>query len=118
MGPQMDCNDCWQVGVQDKTIELSPEDIDFYRSISEASRMQGQLQEHMRTAPISTGDHAALRAHLESPGHWEPMHPDATLEELQAVHDEHHSTMDSGPEDEREPHTTMGDQHFHHPYEG
>jgi len=114
MGAQMDCNKCWQVGVQKDYIELSRDDVDMMRAIRDQSRMQGQMQEHMRTLPISTDDYHALRAHLESPGHWESIHPDMKLEELQAIHEEHHDTMDSGPEDEREPHTTVEDSHFHH----
>jgi len=109
--PEEPCEEC---GGKRDHIHLSEEDIRHMQAIGDASRMQGQMDEHMRTSPISTDDHSALRAHLESSGHWESTHPDMSLEELQAIHDESHSGMDSGPEDEREPHTTLGDSHFHH----
>ena len=114
MGAQMDCNKCWESGVQKDYIELSPEDVNEMKSISNAARLQGQMDEHMRTAPVHLKDAHALRAHLESTGHYETTHPDMSLEDLQAIHEDSHAESDAGREDEREPHTTMGNNHYHH----
>lgn len=105
------CEDCG--GAKDH-FHLSQRDVDEMKSISEYSRMQGQMTEHMRTAPVNTNKHAELHAHLMSAGHWEEPPHGMSLSELQAMHDEHHAEMDSGPEDERENHTTIGNSHFHH----
>lgn len=105
---------CEECGGKDDHIHISEDNRREMQAISNASRMQGQMEQHMRTAPISLKDTHALRAHLESAGHWETTHDDMAHEDLHALHEESHAASDSGPEDEREPHTTMGDSHFHH----
>jgi len=105
---------CEECGGKDDHIHITEQDRREMAAIRDASRMQGQMAEHMRTAPISLKDTHALRAHLESAGHYETTHPDMSHEDLHALHEESHAASDSGPEDEREPHTTMGDSHFHH----
>ena len=105
------CSECGEPG---NHIHLSRDDVNEMQAISNASRMQGQMTEHMRTAPVHLKDAHGLRAHLESAGHWETTHPDMSLDDLHALHEESHAASDSGPADEHEPHTTMGDSHFHH----
>jgi hypothetical protein len=105
------CSECGEVG---NHIHLTRDDVNEMQAISNASRMQGQMDEHMRTAPVELNDAHGLRAHLESSGHWETPHDGMSLEDLQALHDESHAASDSGPADEREPHTTLGTSHFHH----
>ena len=77
--------------------------------------MAGEMDAHLRTAPTDTRDHAALKAHLLSSGHY--AHPldvhEMTHEELQAHHDADHAEMDAGPKDERENYTNLGFEHFH-----
>jgi len=114
MGAQMDCNNCWESGVQKDYIELSHEDVREMKSISNAARLQGQMDEHLRTAPINKRDASGLRSHLESLAHIESTHPDMSLADLQAIHDDSHAESDAGREDERIYHTTIGNNHFHH----
>jgi hypothetical protein len=105
---------CEECGQESNHIHISEKDRREMEAISNASRMQGQMQEHMRTAPVSLSDKHALRAHLESSAHWETTHDDMSHGDMQDLHDESHAAMEAGPADEREPHTTMGDSHFHH----
>lgn len=105
---------CHECGEANDHIHLSHDDIRDMQAIGEASRMQGQMEEHMRTTPVDLNDKASLEAHLASHGHLEPAYPHESHEDLKARHDEHHAEMDAGPADEREHHTTMGDSHFHH----
>ena len=105
------CEDC---GGKDDHIHITDQDRREMAAIRDASRMQGQMEEHMRTAPISLKDAHGLRAHLESAGHYETTHNEMSLDDLHALHEESHAASDSGPADEHEPHTTMGDDHFHH----
>lgn len=107
---------CEECGNPLDHIHLSQYDIDLYKAISQEGHRQGQMAEHMRVAPTDVRDHAALKAHMLSDGHM--AHPldvhDASHEDLEWMHDEHHKTMDKGPADERENYTTLGNEHFHH----
>jgi hypothetical protein len=105
------CDEC---GKESDHIHISDDNRREMEAIGNASRMQGQMENHMRTAPVHLKDAHGLRAHLESAGHYETTHNEMSLDDLHALHDESHAASDSGPADENEPHTTMGDSHFHH----
>jgi len=108
--PELGCND-----PADSHIHLSREDVDSMRAYSQAGQMAGAMDKHMRTAPTDTRDHAALKAHMLSSGHY--AHPldvhEMTLATLKAYHDEDHGNMDAGPADERENYTNFGHDHMH-----
>lgn len=96
-------------------IHLSQSDVDQMEAMSQAGYLHGQMDQHMRTAPTNVEDHESLKAHMLSSGHY--AHPldvrDMTHETLKAYHDEDHANMDSGPEDEREHYTNLGNEHMH-----
>ena len=96
-------------------IHLDRSDVDALHAYAQAGRMAGEFDTHMRTAPTDVRDHAALKAHMLSSGHY--AHPldvhDMTHEELKNHHDEDHANMDSGPVDEREHYTNLGFEHMH-----
>lgn len=96
-------------------IHLDRSDIDAMEAFSQAGRLHAQIDVHMRTAPTDVRDHAALKAHMLSSGHY--AHPldvhEMTHETLKAYHDEDHANMDAGPEDERENYTDFGHEHMH-----
>ena len=88
----------------------------MYEAASQAGQRHAEMDKHLRTAPTDVRDHAALKAHMLSSGHY--THPETvhnmSHEDLKDLHDEDHHSMDSGPADEREHYTTMGFEHFHH----
>ena len=96
-------------------IHLDRSDVDALHAYAQAGRMAGEFDAHMRTAPTDTRDHAALKAHMLSSGHY--AHPldvhEMTHETLKAYHDEDHANMDAGPADERENYTDFGHEHMH-----
>jgi hypothetical protein len=108
--PELGCND-----PADTHIHLSRSDVDALHAYHQAGLLAGQIDTHMRTAPTDVRDHAALKAHMLSSGHY--AHPldvhDMTHEELKAHHDEDHATMNAGPADERENYTDFGHEHMH-----
>lgn len=99
----------------DSHIHLGRSDIDAMEAFSQAGRLHAQVDAHMRTAPTDTRDHAALKAHMLSSGHY--AHPLDVHEmdhaTLKAYHDEDHANMDAGPADERENYTDFGHEHMH-----
>jgi len=96
-------------------IHLDRADVDGMKAMASAGQMHAEMDKHQRTAPTDTRDHAALKAHMLSSGHY--AHPldvhEVSHAELKALHDEDHATMDAGPADERENYTNMGFEHFH-----
>lgn len=108
--PELGCND-----PADTHIHLSRSDVDSMRGMAQAGQMAAEVDKHMRTAPTDTRDHAALKAHMLSSGHY--AHPmdvhEMTHERLKAYHDEDHANMDAGPADERENYTDFGHEHMH-----
>jgi hypothetical protein len=96
-------------------IHLDRSDIDAMEAFSQAGRLHGQIDAHMRTAPTDMRDHAALKAHMLSSGHY--AHPldvhEMSHERLKQFHDEDHANMDAGPADERENYTDFGHEHMH-----
>jgi len=89
----------------------------FLLALSNAADMQAQLGEVARTTPVDTSDVNQLRSHLADAHYEEGWVNHALHDELLDYHNEEHARMDAGREDEREPYTTLGDSHFHHPYE-
>ena len=108
--PELGCND-----PADTHIHLSRSDVDSMRGMAQAGQMAAEVDKHMRTAPTDTRDHAALKAHMLSSGHY--AHPmdvhEMTHDRLKAYHDEDHANMDAGPADERENYTDFGHEHMH-----
>lgn len=106
---------CKNCGEPADHIHISKEDVASMQAISQASRISGEMDQHMRTAPTDMRDHAALKAHMLSSGHY--AHPldvhDMTHETLKAYHDEDHANMDAGPADEREHYTNFEHEHMH-----
>lgn len=96
-------------------IHLDRSDVDALHAYAQAGRMAGEMDHHMRTAPTDVRDHAALKMHMLSSGHY--AHPldvhESTPQELRAMHNEDHAEMDAGPEDEREKYTNFGHEHMH-----
>lgn len=115
-------------------VHLPAEDVAFYRQVADQSRLQGAVEHAMETAPVDLGDETALRAHLVSghgmhPDHfyrddYNSEHPDMdpidwdaadarggmppmSHRDLRALHRDGHAEYD-------DPHTTVGDAHFHH----
>ena len=96
-------------------IHLDRSDVDAMQAWSQAGQMSADVSEHMRTAPTDVRDHAALKAHMLSSGHF--AHPLDVHEmdhaTLKAYHDEDHANMDAGPADERENYTNFEHEHMH-----
>lgn len=94
-------------------IKFSDSDRAEMRAMYEAAQMRAQMDEHMRTAPVDLNDHASLRAHLESSGHYEQPWNNMSLEELQEMHNDSHSQAEEEYED-ADQYTTLDSSHFHH----
>ena len=107
---------CSECGGKGDHIHLSQNDRDAFEAYSSAGARAAEMDAHMRTAPTDVRDHAALKMHMLSSGHY--AHPldvhESTPQELRAMHNEDHAEMDAGPEDEREKYTSLGFEHFHH----
>jgi hypothetical protein len=96
-------------------IHLDRSDVDAMLAYAQAGRMAGAMDHHMRTAPTDVRDHAALKAHMLSSGHYaNPLEVhDMDHATLKWDHDRHHAEMDKGPEDEREKYTNFDHEHMH-----
>jgi hypothetical protein len=96
-------------------IHLTKEDRDAMEAWASEGQRHAEMDKFMRTAPTDVRDHAALKAHMLSSGHY--AHPmdvhEMTHAELKAHHDEDHAKMDAGPAVERENYTNFGFEHFH-----
>lgn len=116
------------------SFHIPAEDMALYRQIGEHSRLQASVESAMSTAPVNLGDETSLRAHLvsahgEHPDHFwrdgtNEDHPDMdpidwdaadarggmppmSHRDLLALHRDSHAEYD-------DPHTTVGNDHFHH----
>lgn len=105
---------CEQCGGPMDHIHISEETRQHMLDISNAAFMHAQMEDHMRTASTSLKDRDSLAAHLASAGHWAALYGNEDIHTLRKMHDEDHASMDSGPADEREEYTTLGNDHFHH----
>lgn len=127
------CKDpsCKSAGTEHGHIELSSHDIEMYKAIHDAGKLQSVGAEIERTRTVNIHDHADLLDHLKSNnGHlmgrhaqWRNTHEDEHIpgvrpkdwddremshQELIALHHHDHGKYDD------EPHTTLNGEHFHH----
>ena len=127
------CKDpsCSSAGRAHKHIELSREDIEAYKGMQAASKLQAAGAEIERTRTVDIHNHADLLDHLSSNnGHmmgrfanWRNTHEDKHIpnvrpsqgDDRELSHQElialHHHDHNKYPEDL---HTTVNGEHFHH----
>ena len=113
---KVNCIDCGKPLKNGTThLHLSEDDVNAWKALAAASDAHHKAAHAAHYQPFNVNDTEALRAHLKSPGHY--MHPESVdnteHEWLTIAHDNDHSDMDEGPEDEREFHTTIGNRHKH-----
>lgn len=116
-------------------VHLPEADVNYYRQISEHSKLQASVESAMETAPTDLSDHDALRSHLVSAHQMNPDHfwrddsnadhpnmdpidwdhanrtsqmPAMSHRDLMAHHDDDHAAYPD------EKWTTMDTGHFHH----
>lgn len=117
------------------SVHIPQENMDQYRAMGEHAKLQHSVESAVAGAPVQLNDHAALKAHLVS-GHlmnenhfwrdgtnenhpdmdpidWDKADRDSQMpamshRDLLAQHNDDHAAY---PED---PHTTVGNDHFHH----
>lgn len=116
------------------SVHIPAEDMALYRQIADQSRLQASVESAMSQSPVDLSDENSLRAHLvsahmEHPDHlWRDGtnedHPDMdpidwdaadarggmppmSHRDLLAHHKDLHGEYD-------DPHTTVGNDHFHH----
>lgn len=56
---------------EDHVIRLSPEDVQAYRALADAARLDAALQQHMETRPADLDDPLSLKEHLLYAHQWQ-----------------------------------------------
>lgn len=116
-------------------VQIPSETMAMYRQIGEASQLDASMEKHLRSQPTRLSDPQSLREHLItahdwsehdfvrdesdrekvpglSPIDWEKADREGQMPSLshRDMHVLHQHDHDQYPE---EPHTTLGDSHFH-----
>lgn len=122
----------------DKKIELDPESIAYMRDVANMSRNQASLEEFARTRPINMRSREDMMSHMMTAHELHPLslqfYDEGEHDQVPALRNRkrdwsgdtvpaldeqdirnwHHHEHTSGEYAEDYPHTTMGDEHFHH----